>query len=151
MWVFFSLTWNFDRLGFPLIGWGNTLLILAPNFYCSCLKIEVLWSKKITTVLDHCPFISEIFFPYHGWRNMSVTLRRLISSALLSSDLLSLQSFNFTTLMTFTTKMTCFAINANCFTSNLIIISVRRGLNKKWHGFSRFEPTSVRNSILMFI
>ena len=23
------------------------LLILAPNFYCVCLKIEVLWSKKI--------------------------------------------------------------------------------------------------------
>ena len=63
---FFLPHLNFDRLGFPLFGCGNTLLILASNFYCSCLKIEALWSKKIKTFLDHCPFISEIFFPYHG-------------------------------------------------------------------------------------
>ena len=37
---------NFDRLGFPLIGCGNTLLILTSNFYCSCLKIEVYGLKR---------------------------------------------------------------------------------------------------------
>ena len=110
---FFSPHLNFDRLGFSLIGCGNTLLILALNFYCSCLKIEVLWSKKIKTFLDHCPFSSDFFFMSRMKEHVSNAktpdfFKTFISGR--TAIYCRYFSFNFTTLTTFTTKMTCFAI-----------------------------------------
>lgn len=123
---YFYLTWILIGLAFLSLGAEILCLFWLRTFIVAVYRS--LWSKKIKTFLDHCPFISEIFFPFHGWRNMSVTLRRLIfskpSSALEQRSIVATE-FSFHHLNDFHHQDDVFCNYANCFTSNLIIISVR--------------------------